>query len=490
MSIAARLRRLWDRFRGVAPRPVTTSARSWGSARTNRLNSARWSLADDLSINQHLLSHLKTLRMRSTHEARNNPYVGAAIRSMRVGVVGRHGPRLQVMSRDRAFVTAAEKVFADWWRRPDINGRLSGVDLLNMWLTHLPTAGEFFGQFVTDSAADGVQTRVLVVDPRRCEHPFSGLQLRSDDDTYTILGVKRTATGRPVAYHFRDGVEDLGFSYRYSEVRAEDVIHGFIQLEAGQARGVPWLSECLDDIAELREFDAATLRAARTAAEHTVLLTATGPDVEFIETDDEVEIEPGTYTTMPQGYAASQLKPEHPGTTYKEFRHERLRSVGMAFQQPLMTILMDSSSHNYSSARFDGQTGARVDDQTRGMIEATALERMFWRVIREAQLLRLVPAKTPDDVRLAWHWPPRPHVDPKKEAEASAALIAAQLSTHTIECGKYGLDYEEDILDGLVREREARAKRGITEAEAEEAASSAIADAAAADEQPDMEAAA
>lgn len=443
-------------------------SRSWSSADTTRLNSSRWSRVDDLSINQLLVGRLKTLRMRSTYEARNNPFVAGAIRSMRVGVVGANGPRVQVMSKNSRFNEAAESVFREWFRMPDVNGELSGTDLLNQWVGYLPTAGEFFGQFVMapeDEVGEReIRTRILTIDPRRCEHPTRGFHAVSSDDKYTILGVERTSTGKPIRYSFRDGTEDVGYTWKYRWVAAKDVIHGFLPTEAGQARGIPWVAECLDDIAELREFDEATLRAARSAAAHTALLTATGPDADFIEVDEEVEIEPGTYTTVPPGWNVSQLKPEHPTTTYREFRHERLRSVGMAFQQPLMTVLMDSSKHNYSSARFDGQTGARVEATTRRMIDQVAIERMFWRVIREAQLLRLVPA-TPPNVRVVTHWEPRPHVDPKKEAEASATLIAAGLSTHTRECAKYGLDYEEDVLDVLKREKEAREKRGLTDAE-------------------------
>lgn len=440
-------------------------ARGWESARTNRVNSARWSLTDDVSVNLWLLEHLKTLRQRCVYESRNNPLIKSAIKTWRVGVVGETGPRLQIQGGSSAFERAAEELWEEFSERPEITGQMSLRQLLDVIVGYEPTRGEYIAQYVLDrSVDDGVQTRLYTIDPRRLESPMAtSVLVSSGDDNHTILGIERDRYGRPLRYSFRDDYEAFGYGFRYVWVPASEIVHGYEVEEAGQARGIPWLADCLDDAGHLREFDDATLAAARVAAEHGVLLTTNHPDAQWVEVDSEVEIEPHTISTMPPGYDATHIKPEHPATGYVEFRHERARSIALGFGMPLMMLLLDSSRSNYSSARFDGQLFARAVNGKRIDLSSRLLWPTAQRVFREGALLGRVPALDPREYAPRWRWPPQPHVDPQKEAEAAAKRIELGLSTHSIECAAYGLDYLDEVLPQIAQEREAREAAGVPE---------------------------
>lgn len=440
---------------------VHTIKRSWDASYTTRLNESRWARASDQEINHYLLSQLKTLRMRSRFVAKNDPHVSSAVKTLKIGVNGRRGPTLQIQSSSKRYAVLGEGVWRDWWASPDVNGVLSGPEYLDQWVGYLADSGEFLAQIVADRQAVGpVKSRLLGLDPVRLESN-RGTQVL-DDGSHIILGVTRTKTGRPTSYSIREFAGGLPQPMRWVDVPATDIIHEFVRDYAGQVRGVPWLAAILDSNGELHDFDDATLRAARAAAEHTVLLEATGPDVDFVEVDSEIEIEPSMIATLPPGYQAKHIKPEHPSQQYVQYRHERLREVGLAFSMPLMMLLLDSNGHNYSSARFDAQLFQRCNWKIRDWLERRVLNRLADIVLEEARIAGVfggMPA--PRDVRYRWHWEPVPHVDPKKEADAAAVRIATGISTLTRECAAIGLDYESDILDVLVREREARKARGL-----------------------------
>ncbi len=60
-------------------------------------------------------------------------------------------------------------------------------------------------------------------------------------------------------------------------------------------------------------------------------------------------------TRIPPGWQAQSMATSHPSANNTDFRKERSRDLGRPAGMPLMQIRLDSSGHNYSSARFDAQ---------------------------------------------------------------------------------------------------------------------------------------
>jgi capsid protein len=90
---------------------------------------------------------------------------------------------------------------------------------------------------------------------------------------------------------------------------------------------------------------------------------------------------------------------------------------------PLLMVRLDSSKHNYSSARLDTQTYNRMILGIQCWLSGTpnstgTLNRLVDLVAAEARFTDRRLRKRPAKVEYVWTWAPRPHVDPKKEADA------------------------------------------------------------------------
>jgi capsid protein len=282
--------------------------RRWEAARTDRLNKAHWSRAHGQPINQDLASDLPVLRARCAYELANNPFLEGIVNTYATDVVGVRGPRLQVHSQSPAYNEALEQVWRRWWANPAINGLLSGAEDLRLWCRSLFPKGEYLAQIVTDPAARGpVQMRLHCLDADLLETPPA-----QAGDANVALGVRRTKTGRPTQYYLRDE-EPMGayriLTAKHTPLPADVVLHGFVPLEPGQARGVPWLAVMLQVIADLRDYDTEVLAAARVAANQALWFYTDHPDAPYMHVNESTDIERGTASTAPPGWKPFALSP-------------------------------------------------------------------------------------------------------------------------------------------------------------------------------------
>jgi hypothetical protein len=378
-----------------------------------------------------------------------NGFVSGVIRSHAIDVVGKTGPKLQVLSDNEAYNERVEAIWSQWWSMPDINGQWSGVEFLKLWDRLMWTCGEYLIQKVTDTAADGWQKfRIHNIAPRRLVSPIG----YSDD---VILGIKRDKRGKPLEYYVLKYDKDrvAGSSLDTDPLKPEDVLHRFEPIEPGQVRGVPWLAPVLQTMADLHDCDEQVLDAIRAAADQAVVFFTEHPDATYFEIDATVEIERRTMSTIPPGWKPQQLKPEQPGTKYVEYRYERLRELGRVVNMPLMIVLLDSQKHSFSSARFDSQLYVRGIESFQNWVETRTLNVLLGELVREASVARQLPRK-PKKVTYNWSWPKLPAVDRYKEGlgdrvgledgtVAVSDVIDTDLDTHISKIGRETKAYEK-----------------------------------------------
>jgi lambda family phage portal protein len=399
--------------------PFKLAGRRWDASKTDRLNKAHWSPATGQTLNQDLGGQLDTLAIRAEHEASNNGLVEGVIETHTLDVVGPHGPTLIIQSNDDDYADRVEKEWEDWWTAPDVNGQLSGVDFLQLGIRMLWKRGEYLNQIVSQGGRiKGPRMRLLSVHPRRL-----GKGLGVPNDELITMGIQQNKTGKPLQYWIGDETPS-GYSLSdATAVPAENIDHLFRITEPGQTRGVPFLASSLQAIADLRDFNIETLDAARSAARPTGYYFTKHPGLENIAVVNEsVEIQRGDATALPPGYEFMQVQPQHPSAQYIDFIHDRLRELGSPVCMPLLVVLQDARDHNYSSARIDLQNYDRAISCYRAMIERRTLNRLVHLLIRELELLGILPAR-PDDSKVFWMWPHRPHVDPKKESDAEKTMV-------------------------------------------------------------------
>lgn len=420
------------------------SLRRFEAAKTTRLNSSQWKDAADKPVNEDIALDVPTIRGRTQKLYHTDGFVQGVVNTHAADLVGEQGPTPQVESESEEWNRWAERVWLDWWNpaeptldsRPDSAGLLCGPDLLNLWMKGLWKNGEILIQLISPAERRNglVSLRLNTVHPRRLRTPLAGMANGS-----IFAGIEVDKNGRPLRYHFEKYVpgELAAMSLEAEVVAAADVIHFFRHDEEGQSRGIPWLSPSLQPTADLRDYDDQVMDAARQAADWAVALWTNHPDATFMEVNESTEIERRTMSTCPPGWQPMGLTPPQPSTNYVEFRTERQREIGRPVGMPGLKIRCDASKHNYSSARFDDQGYAAQNASLAGAIERGVLNTLFFAVIREAELqsksTALPVPPRPDRVRLAWSWPPRPHVDPEKEM---GALLIELAETKTLSFGE------------------------------------------------------
>jgi len=428
--------------------------RRWEAAQSTRLNAAHWAPVNDRSINADLGDLLATMRARCIYEQANNGYVKHAIDTLGTDVVGQYGPTLRVQPADSAYTHQLERIWADWWAHPDVRGRSAGVEILKQCIRLLPTCGEYLVQITKSRrrGADELSLRLKTIHPRRLDQPTDRMA-----DDYTNLGIQTDADGRPLTYYI---VTDSTAKTAHTPVKARYIYHLFEEVEPDQLRGWPWLATCLEEIADLRDFDAEVLDAARMAADNAVLLQTRDPNLDPVEVNESTEIERRTISTLPPGWEARQMVPQQPATSYVEYHRERLRPLGLAMGQPLMILLADASNANYSSARFDDQTYGRGIQDLQAWTGRAFLSPLLAEVEQEARRLGLLKARRPAEVKVSWLWPKRPHVDPYKERMADKVALDGGFTDLGTVAASSGTD-EDDLIAARKATNEKLAAAGL-----------------------------
>jgi capsid protein len=402
-------------------------ARHWEAAETHRLNEAHWARATDSDINDWLREQLAILRTRALYETRQNPTLAGIAHTLADDVVGPNGPQLNVQSDDEQFDQALEETWRDWFAAPTFRPDVSGASLLKLWIRNLPRCGEFLSLIDTDERAEGpVKMRLRPIPPRRLESPSGS------SNPNHVLGVELDRYDRPVRYWIKEREGDFG--WRYDPWPPELILHGFITDEEGQARGFPWFTPSLPAVADLRAYDADVQQAARRSARHNGMMYTEHENAVLWNAPESTTIEPDVIQMVPPGWKPFAFPAVQPAAQYPDYRGERQRDAGRPFNMPLLMIRLDSSKHNYSSARLDTQSWTRtvegIQVWTSGSQEnAGLLNRLVDLVAAEARFSVPQLRRRPKRVDYIWTWPPRPHVDPVKETDAETSGLETRTLT-------------------------------------------------------------
>lgn len=453
---------------------VDVHKRYWDASQRDEDNDRLWCKADGRHINAVLNDELEDVTRRATYEARANPLVEGVIETHKTDVVGRNGPSLQVQTDSDRWNQQAEEV----WREEfaghcDAAGQLAIGDYLKLGIESLWTTGTMLSQVVNDSYAETLlQTKLHPIATQRLRTPAERI-----GEPYFLLGVERTKAGRAKKYWVTDEEDQhlYGYyeGYKVRSVSAANMLCLYKIHEAGQVLGFPWLSSSLQVLEELREGDRAVLDAARLAAIYAVFASASGdmaPDPPPLPDDDNStannktpypkNIKTGAINYLPAQYTPNMLSPTQPDPNYVAFRSERHRELGRPVGMPLMQIRLDSSGHNYSSARFDGQIYARANESIQAWLERHILQRMAKTVFSEAMMTGLLPRRSLRGLRLQFNWDKPPHVDPVKEALAAQIRMNCKVTSPQKECAAHASDFE-DVAREWARANEILEKNGL-----------------------------
>jgi capsid protein len=236
-----------------------------------------------------------------------------------------------------------------------------------------------------------VQLDFRLVEADQVTAPATGNPVQMGSD-----GILRDDFGNPIAYfvlkhHPGDTSAFRAGSDEFDLIPAEAVIHLFRAERPGQGRGIPEITSSLSLYAMLRRYTLAVLGSAEQAALPSGVIYSDAPaDAEsaVVEPMDEVEMERGTWLTMPYGWKIGQLRAEQPTTVYGDFKSQVINEIARPLNMPYNIAAGNSSGYNYASGRLDHQAffkAIRIDQNYLGDV---VLDRILRAWLDEAVLIR------------------------------------------------------------------------------------------------------
>lgn len=354
-----------------------------------------------------------------------------------------------------------------------VRDRANGSDFnaaLAIAVRSMVETGEAFAHLTTDESLGPVPLNVILIDPAQIPSHWTwdikpGNLIRS--------GIEFGPNGRPVAYSIlpqnpSDPWLPLTNLYQPVRVPADDIVHMFRPLVAGQARGLSWLAPVVTTLKELDAYRDAALTRAKTAALLSGFIRDTNDNAGGLAAGAtvadgaaDVSFEPGTISALPPGADIVFSTPPK-DDTFSAFCVDHLKAVAAGIGVQYSQLSADLREANYSSMRAGLIEARRSVEQLQHTIIVPQFLRPVWqRFIKLAVLSGALDAPdyftdpTPylaaDWFPPAWDW-----VDPVKDVQATLAAVNGGIKSRTQAIAEEGYDAEE--LDAEIAADDARAK--------------------------------
>jgi len=361
---------------------------------------------------------------------------------------------------DGAAKAAIQELWRAWTDEADADGLTDFYGLQALIAREMFSAGECFVRLRARLPSDGLsvplqlqllQSEMLPVE--KTERAASGAQIR--------CGIEFDGIGRRVAYWFRrrhpGELADAAVlpDTEFTRVPAEDVLHIRRPLEAGQLRGLPYITPALVRLHQMDQYMDAQVERQKIAALFVGFVRQTTPeDIAVGETDQGdgtalVPLQPGLFHRLLPGDDVTFSTPPGVGGDFDPFWYRVCLELAAAMGLPYATITGDLRQTSYGSMRA-------------GMIEFRRRMEQLQHAVFVWQLCRPVYARWLADAVLsgalalpgfarsprAWQackWiPPRwDWIDPLKDLQAEKLAVDAGFKARADVVEAQGYDVEE-----------------------------------------------
>ena len=467
---------IFDVFSKKKPVEKQVFKRSYQAASTSRLFADY--IESERSADSELYPVIARMRARSRDLARNNEYARRYLNLMKTNVVGQHGFKLQVKALDPRGAldtdgnSAIEAAFKTWGKRGNCtsDGKMSWVDVQKMVMEGLCRDGEVFiikhrGKSFHDSFT------LEFIEPDQVDEKKTE---RLDDGREIRMGVELDKFRKPVAYHLltsHPGDYDFASQVRspkHKRITADQVIHVFLPIRAGQTRGEPWMAPAMASLKQLNGWREASIVAARMGASKMGFFTSPAGDG-FVADDLDgnvpiMDAQPGTFHQLPQGVDLKTFDVGYPTSEFDSFHRSVLKGIASALGVSYTSLANDLEATSYSSIRqgaleerdyYKNVQQIMIDHFVRPVFDAWLMSAM------EVQTV-FMPMSTYEKFSLAaefrgraWNW-----VDPLKEM--NAAIVGMKNGVLTLQdvASQYGKDTEE-LLAEIQRDKNLMDQFGV-----------------------------
>jgi lambda family phage portal protein len=431
------------------------------------------------SPNAGVLGNLALLRDRSRQAVRNDGFAKGVIDALVANIVGT-GIKPLSLAQDKTIRPLIHKLWLAWTDYSDADGLLDWygqeAQAVRCWLE----AGEVFvrrrDRYPTDPLP--VPLQYQVIEPELCPHGHNSV---TPSGNRIRAGIEFDKIGRRVAYWFlasRPGDLQDWNPGDLRRVPADQVLHVFKPLRAGQLRGIPHLTQALVRLWELDKLDDAVLlrqqlsnmfvaflkRAADPSAELVGVLGDAAQADTSTDGTPALGFEPGLFQELEPGEEVDYSEPPDPPLGLADFMKGHLRAVGAATGVPYEVLTGDMSGLNDRVMRVILHEFRRRIQAEQHQTVAFQLCRPVWRAFLDtaflAGALPIPPTYLVDPG--AWaavRWMPQgwPYLHPVQDVQAAQAAIRAGFTSRSAVVSEQGEDAE--VVDGQQAEDNARADR-------------------------------
>lgn len=421
---------------------------AYDAAKTTVQNENHWANADLMGPNASASYEVRRMIWsRARYEANQaNSFAKGMVLTKTNDIVGT-GPRIQIETGNGKANRLLEKRITEWMEAIRLAKKIwTGRNAITI------DGACVYRAYLNPRLKTPVK---LDVSPMECDR-LVGRPEKMQQENY-VEGIQFDEYDNALTYDFlryhpgENGMFTMGAEY-LPPVKSKYVMHMFRPDRPGQKHGVSEIATSLPLFAQLRRYTLATIAAAESAAEIAAVMQSTSgaftaDDVEDVEALEAIDFAFRQMLTLPKGWSISQVKAEHPTTTYVEFRNAILNEASRCMNMPFNIAAGNSSSYNYASGRLDhqGYFKSILLDQTE--TERELLKPLVDMWLEYAMFAGQIPDGLPPwgDWIITWHWDGTEHVDPKKEADAENIKLKNMSTTYASVYARKGKDWETEI---------------------------------------------
>jgi lambda family phage portal protein len=437
--------------------PTSVRARLEGAMSRRRLRGWQPPLEN---INSLVASGGPRLLARSRELVVTNGYAANACESYTANLVG-DGIKPSSLIEDGELRDRVQQLWLAWTHEADADGLTDFYGLQAMIAREMFVAGECFVRIRSRRTEDGLLVPMQLQLLQAEMLPFEKTETAPNGNRIRC-GIEFDLIGRRVAYHFRrrhpGDSTDRGGSFmgaaipETTRVPAEDVLHIYRPIDAGQIRGLPHVAPAMVRLFLLDQYDDAELDRKKTAAMFAGFISKNAPEDPLMgKVEDTGEgigiasLEPGTLQVLLPGEDIKFSSPADVGGGYEAFQYRTLLSISASLGLPYHLVTGDVRQANYSSLRAELVEFRRRIGQLQHGVMAHQFCLPIWQ--RWLETAALSGALNLPDIAKAKpvHWiPPRwDWVDPLKDIQAQLLGIEAGLMSRRKAVEATGYDIEE-----------------------------------------------
>lgn len=356
---------------GLIRTPRRTAASLGSGLEAGRFNRrmSGW-LPTQAHVNTLVSASGKTVLARTRFLARNNPYAAGAVDCFSGNLIGAGiTPSWDLPDNLVEKKKEIQKTWARWTDSADAENITDLYGLMRRVGRELFIAGEIFvrkrPRFLTDGLPVPLQLQLLPSEMCPIE-----MTLQAQSGNQIRQGIEFDGIGRRVAYHFwKSNPGDSTEQPRDGDttrIPAEQILHIFDPVEAGQIRGLSRLTPAVVLLFMLDIYDDAELARKQTAALFSVFITRPDPSQTFINKVAEdkakaatgadagvatVDLKPGSAHQLFPGEGVTVAGPGDVGPGYEAFQYRSLSKFSAAVGLPYAGLTGDTTKSSYGSQR-------------------------------------------------------------------------------------------------------------------------------------------